>query len=103
MSNAGPIDGKDQFEWQGMTMGPENTPYENGIFFLSIRLPQDYPFRAPRCIFTTKIIHPNINSYGSISLDIFKETWSPALTIRKILISLRSLLTDPNTEDPLFP
>jgi ubiquitin-conjugating enzyme E2 D/E len=65
--------------------------------------PSDYPFRPPKCAFVTKIYHPNINANGTICLDILKTQWSPALTIGKVLLSISSLLTDANPEDPLVP
>ena len=84
-------------------MGPDDSPYSGGVFFLNIRFPPDYPFKPPKVNFTTKIYHPNINSNGSICLDILKDQWSPALTISKVLLSISSLLTDPNPDDPLVP
>ena len=101
--SAGPTDESDQFHWQGTLMGPEDSPYAGGVFFLNIQFPPDYPFKPPKVHFTTKIYHPNINSNGSICLDILKDQWSPALTISKVLLSISSLLTDPNPDDPLVP
>ena len=98
--SAGPIDGN-LFEWKAVILGPIATPYEGGIFNLDISIPSNYPFKPPSVIFKTKIYHPNINSAGSICLDILKTQWSPALTISKILLSICSLLSDPNPNDPL--
>jgi len=101
--SAGPCNDNDLFHWQATIMGPTGSPYEGGVFFLSISFPTDYPFKPPKLTFTTKIYHPNINSNGSICITIIKEEWSPALTISKVLLSISSLLDDPNPEDPLVP
>ena len=100
--SAGPLN-NNMFEWEAIILGPVDTPYEGGIFKLSISIPTNYPFKPPIVLFTTRIYHPNINSSGSICLDILKNQWSPALTISKILLSICSLLSDPNPNDPLVP
>uniref|UniRef100_F7BRL2 Ubiquitin conjugating enzyme E2 D2 n=2 Tax=Equus TaxID=9789 RepID=F7BRL2_HORSE len=91
------------FHWQATIMGPNDSPYQGGVFFLTIHFPTDYPFKPPKVAFTTRIYHPNINSNGSICLDILRSQWSPALTISKVLLSICSLLCDPNPDDPLVP
>ncbi|KAL9175868.1 hypothetical protein ABFS82_02G140000 [Erythranthe guttata] len=95
--------GEDMFHWQATIMGPQDSPYSGGVFLVTIHFPPDYPFKPPKVAFRTKVFHPNINSNGSICLDILKEQWSPALTISKVLLSICSLLTDPNPDDPLVP
>ncbi|RDB27811.1 Ubiquitin-conjugating enzyme E2 [Hypsizygus marmoreus] len=100
--SAGPT-GDNMFQWQATIMGPGDSPYAGGVFFLSISFPTDYPFKPPKVSFTTKIYHPNINANGSICLDILRDQWSPALTISKVLLSICSMLTDPNPDDPLVP
>eukprot|EP00041_Stephanoeca_diplocostata_P020115 m.443005 g.443005 ORF g.443005 m.443005 type:complete len:165 (-) comp21479_c0_seq6:1874-2368(-) len=98
--SAGPK-GDDIYNWVSTIMGPANSVYEGGVFFLDIGFPQDYPFKPPKVTFRTRIYHCNINSSGAICLDILKDMWSPALTISKVLVSICSLLTDCNPEDPL--
>ncbi len=100
--SAGPK-GEDIYDWVATIMGPEKSVYEGGVFKLSIKFPERYPFKPPKCKFITKIYHPNVNMGGGICLDILKDQWSPALTISKVLLSICSLLTDPNPDDPLVP
>ena len=101
--SAGPNSDSELYQWIATIMGPEDSSYSGGVFFLSIQFPTDYPFKPPKITFTTRIYHPNINSNGNICLDILKDQWSPALTISKVLLSISSLLTDPNPDDPLVP
>ena len=91
------------FEWEAVLIGPSETPYQDGIFYLDIFIPQDYPMKPPNIIFKTKIYHPIINHSGNICLDILKNSWSPSLTISKLLLSICSLLNEPNVDDPLVP
>ncbi|KAG5492001.1 hypothetical protein GH5_00900 [Leishmania sp. Ghana 2012 LV757] len=102
-TSGGPVNDSDLFNWKATIIGPEDSPYAGGLFFLNIHFPSDYPFKPPKLQFTTKIYHPNINNNGGICLDILKGQWSPALTISKVLLSVCSLLTDPNPDDPLVP
>jgi len=91
----------DLLHWTGKLKGPVGTPYEGGDFSVSIELPGDYPFVPPKMKFITKVWHPNISSdSGAICLDILKNEWSPALTIRTALISLQALLSAPEPDDP---
>ncbi|ESQ38922.1 hypothetical protein EUTSA_v10001874mg [Eutrema salsugineum] len=96
-------DSNDLFKWKAMIQGPEGTPYVGGMFRIDINFPEDYPFSGPKCTFKTPIYHPNINSQGSICLDILKDKWNPSLTVEKALLSITSLLADPNPDDPLVP
>ena len=100
--SAGPK-GEDIYDWVATIMGPDKSVYEGGVFKLSIKFPERYPFKPPKCKFITKIYHPNVNMGGGICLDILKDQWSPALTVSKVLLSICSLLTDPNPDDPLVP
>ena len=94
------IDENDMFHWKASFAGPNNSPYEGGIFVLDIIMPLDYPFKPPKFKLVTKVYHPNIDSQGEIWLDILKNQWSPALTVAKAILSVQSLLCDPNVTEP---
>jgi ubiquitin-protein ligase len=82
-------------------LGPIDSPYEEIINIISIRIPQEYPNRPPIMLFCNKIFHPNIAQNGAICLDILKDKWTPVYTIRTIIMSIISLLSDPNPDSPL--
>ena len=91
----------DYRHWKGRIKGPIDTCYQGGIFDVDIIIPNDYPFKPPKMKFDTKIWHPNISSVtGAICLDILKNEWTPALTIRTALISLQALMCEPVPNDP---
>ena len=80
--SAGPVNDADPSHWQATVIGPEESPFAGGVFFLDIHFPVDYPFKPPEIHFVTKIYHPNINHNGSIGVDFLKDYWSPAFTIQ---------------------
>eukprot|EP00850_Spirogloea_muscicola_P011415 SM000071S21039 [mRNA] locus=s71:64754:66222:+ [translate_table: standard] len=96
------VDGGDLTRMCGTIAGPEGTPYEGGVFNIDIQLPSAYPFEPPKMRFVTKVWHPNVSSQnGAICLDILKDQWSPALTLKTALLSLQALLSTPEPSDPL--
>ncbi|CAH0703307.1 unnamed protein product [Spodoptera exigua] len=88
-------------ELQGEIAGPPDTPYEGGTFLLEIKVPETYPFNPPKIRFMTKIWHPNVSSVtGAICLDILKDQWAAALTLRTVLLSIQALLSAAEPNDP---
>ncbi|RHY24558.1 hypothetical protein DYB32_008803 [Aphanomyces invadans] len=83
--------------------GPEGTPYEKGIFLLSILIPERYPFEPPKVQFTTPIFHPNIDNAGRICLDTLKGSWMPSVNLSTLLTTIRLLMAEPNPDDGLMP
>ncbi|KAF2095284.1 ubiquitin-conjugating enzyme E2-24 kDa [Rhizodiscina lignyota] len=96
-----PVKDDDLTHLRGQFMGPPDTPYEGGTYFVDIKIPSEYPFRPPVMKFETKLWHPNVSSQtGAICLDTLSSQWSPVLTIKSALISLQSLLSTPEPKDP---
>ena len=68
---------------------------------VDISLDDQYPFVPPKMRFLTRVWHPNISSQsGAICLDVLKDQWSPALTLKTALLSLQALLASPQPDDP---
>lgn len=86
----------DLTRWRATLNGVDDTPYAGLVFKLSFAFPADYPYKPPEVLFRTPIYHPNVDFSGRICLDILKSKWSAAYNIRTVLLSLQSLLGEPN-------
>jgi len=107
------VDDSNIFDWQIAIFGPPGTAYAGGYFKAHIRFPGDYPFSAPSFRFLTKIWHPNIYENGEVCISILHppiddpqggelpgERWNPTQSVRTVLISIISMLNEPNTYSP---
>lgn len=96
---AQPLD-DDMFTWTAIIMGPKNSVYENGTFSIVMVFDENYPNHPPEVSFISEMFHPNIYPNGDLCLDILKNRWSPSYDVLGILLSIQSLLNDPNTKSP---
>ena len=97
-----------------MFEGPPDTLYEGGFFKSTLKFPNDYPNNPPEMKFLTKMWHPNIYPDGKVCISILHppgtdsmnaqetadERWRPILGVEQILLSVISMLNDPNIESP---
>jgi ubiquitin-conjugating enzyme E2 D/E len=81
--------------------GPEESPYADGLFFLSLTVPATYPSTAPSIKFETKIYHPNIQDDGTICLEQLKSDWKATFTLDKAISFVYCLMEHPNWDMPL--
>ncbi|XP_076353726.1 ubiquitin-conjugating enzyme E2 C-like [Tachypleus tridentatus] len=94
-------DGDNLFRWIGTIVGAEGTVYEGLMYKLVLEFPSSYPYTAPTIKFDTPCFHPNVDTQGNICLDILKEKWTALYDVRTVLLSLQSLLGEPNIDSPL--
>lgn len=97
------LDKEDDLQsWTVLMQGPEESPYEGGVFKIQFKFPDNYPFKAPDVKFATTVYHPNIKlDSGEICQDIFASSWSPTQRVEDILTKLASMLKEPSTATPL--
>jgi len=110
---AGPVSDDNYFEWDAQITGPEGTPFEDGLFVAKLVFPQDYPLNPPTMRFVSEIFHPNIYPDGRVCISILhppgadplgyetsSERWSPVQSVEKILLSVMSMVAEPNINSP---
>ncbi|XP_066264415.1 ubiquitin-conjugating enzyme E2 G2 [Branchiostoma lanceolatum] len=108
---AGPVNEENFFEWESLILGPEGTCFEGGVFQARLTFPSDYPLSPPKMKFTSEMFHPNIYPDGRVCISILhapgddpmgyessSERWSPVQSVEKILLSVVSMLAEPNDE-----
>ncbi|GMH33598.1 hypothetical protein BSKO_01432 [Bryopsis sp. KO-2023] len=101
--SASPMTEENLFLWTASIFGPEDTPWEGGIFSLLIMFHGDYPAKPPRVRFTSEMFHPNVYQDGNLCMDIIQDQWSPCQDVSTVLTSIQSLLMDPNCSSPANP
>ena len=87
------------YEWKITLLGAKDTPYANGIFFIKLQFPHNYPNRGPEIYFLTPIYHMNVfRINGKVDVNFIND-WNPKTNVREILTKLYSIfyLVNPNS------
>ena len=82
--------------WNAVIFGPQDSPYEDGVFKLTMTFCDEYPYIPPQVQFTSKMFHPNIFSDGKVCPEILQNGWTPAIEVASILTIIRSILFNPS-------
>lgn len=112
--SVGLIDDNDFYKWSVVFTGPEDTIFEGGYFKAILTFPQDFPQNPPEMKFVTEMWHPNIYKDGKVCISILHtpgvdqfneqekadERWRPSLGVEQIIVSVISMLNDPNCDSP---
>ncbi|GIQ82145.1 hypothetical protein KIPB_003231 [Kipferlia bialata] len=111
--SGGLIEPDNFFRWCVILQGPADTPYEGGLFKAELTFPQDFPDNPPKMRFISKMCHPNVYTDGTVCISILHDAgddpystetadlrWRPIHTVRSILVSVLSLLAEPNIDSP---
>ena len=112
--SVGLIDENDIYKWTVCFTGPEDTIYEGGFFKAILTFPEDFPQNPPEMKFITQMWHPNIYKDGKVCISILhppgvdnmnelekaEERWRPVLGVEQILVSVISMLSEPNCDSP---
>jgi ubiquitin-protein ligase len=94
--------GEEISKWNCKVQGPEDTPYYGGFFNVEMDFSDNYPFKAPKVLFKTKIYHPNVKTdTGEICTQAIEKSWVPTQNARYVIESIVSLMASPRAEDPL--
>ena len=91
----------DLFCWDVTLTGPPESPYAGGHFVLRLEFPAQYPFKAPVLKFQTPVYHPSVLQATGEVCSAVLGPWGPTLTAEHCLLTVYSLLQDPQPDHPL--
>ena len=90
----------DIFHWKITLIGPSDTPYAGGMFFLTSDFTEDYPTTKPEVRFVNKIYHLNVNpSNGHICISTLNN-WKPKTPMVDVISAIFALFYDQNPKSP---